>query len=582
MGIFNRKKADRLPVELPVPNLLEAWACGKFDNCDYFALTAPIDKWSTAYPMHCLSEAAGKICNDGWGIVTWKLTVFVYSSKSMVTQRAKTLGRDVKPLIIDCLSCFARAFSNWYTFVDIVLDESWHIETYLCRDMATMMPGVSHLRLSSPDGLLQLQGCEANDNLEWIQYPAYDNPNHPAEWCRPVSFPSGMVMYDHSPQSGSMDIEIVSEPETLELYIVNGVELAQDVSGTRDVIFTRPTGPVAFSYLGDEPVRLTKGEGVWIPVAISTDGGWRIPQWGKPYKVHVHKILNGEASAVNLCRGCQWHTNKAMAILEQSFLGNDDTDLDIRDKTVQLAIEQLEKAVKAKSSDWYVKTLLRDLKAASDDEIPAIIHADRCAWLAGIHAMDNLEEEYEAAMVAKPNYHLGMYNRAMAKRFTGDNEAWVEGLENLLKCHPQHAQALFDLGVFACMAGDEEREMHLYAKSIEADPTYSHPYYNIGKTYEDNGDVQLAKKFYKKALEQDPHYIEATEQLAGIMWVEGSRQEAVKLLEDNVQSNPLRVDTYQKLLQLAQNLGDTQLMLKTMGKFQENLPRIAAQMQEGS
>ena len=48
MGIFNRKKVDRLPIELPVPNLLEAWACGKFDNCDYFALTAPIDKWSTA------------------------------------------------------------------------------------------------------------------------------------------------------------------------------------------------------------------------------------------------------------------------------------------------------------------------------------------------------------------------------------------------------------------------------------------------------------------------------------------------------------------------------------------------------
>ena len=583
MSLFKRKKSALLPIGLPVPSFSEAWAQGKFDDCDYYALTAPIDEWSAAYPMHCLSEAAEDICDDGWGIVTWKLIVYVYSSESMAVERAKFLGGNVKPMKVKCIACFAKAFSNLYKYVDMVLDESWHIEAYLCRDLDMGMPGVSHLRLSAPDGLYQLQGCEGNNSLEWIQYPSYGEPNHPPEWCRPVAFPAGMVMCDHRPQGGPMDMEIISDPENLEFYFVDGVELARDVSGTRDVIFTRPTGPVAFSELMGEPVRLTSGEGVWIPVAIGIEGILRIPEWAETYKPYVDKILNSETKATKVCRGCQWHINKAITLVEQAFL-RDDAEIDgnMRAEAIQGAIKQLEKAVEATPWDWYAKTMLRDLKAVSVDEVPALIHADRCGWLAGRGEMDQLEEEYEAAMAAKPNYHLAMYSRAMAQQFIDNFDACAEGLEELLRHHPHHAQALFDLGVIACRDGDEKREMELYAKAIKADPTFTPPYYNTGKTHEDNGNIQLAREFYEKTLELNPHYIEAAEQLAGIMEAEGDYKGMVRLLLGNIQSDPCRVTTYENLFQTAQKLDDNQLVDMTFQALQKNLPRIAVQMQEGS
>lgn len=54
--IFKKKKVNL--------SLEEKWAKATFDNCDYYALTAPINQCGTTYPMHCLSEAAGPIVKE--------------------------------------------------------------------------------------------------------------------------------------------------------------------------------------------------------------------------------------------------------------------------------------------------------------------------------------------------------------------------------------------------------------------------------------------------------------------------------------------------------------------------------------
>ena len=563
---------------MPVPSFTEAWAQGKFDSTDYYALTAPIKEWSADYPCHCLSETADGICDDGWGIVTWKLTVFVYSSKAMAAERSKMLSKNVQPLKLKCLSCFAKAFSNCYSYVDMVMDESWHIETFICRGHSLEMPGVSHLRLSAPDGLFQLQGCEASKNLEWIQYPSYGEPNHPAEWCRPVAFPFGTVMHDHGPQGGPMDIEMLAEPKSLHYYDIDGVELARDASGMREAIFTLATGPVAFANLKTESVRLTTGEGVWIPISIKTDTEWNIPDWAEAYRSYVNKILRGDVEALQLCRGCQWHTNKAMFILEQSYINDEQINDGERTKALRRAIDHLEKAVENKPWDWYAKALLQDIKKLSDSEIPALIYADRCGWMASAGAMDKLEEEYKKAAKVKPNYHLAMHNRALAYRNIEDNKTAAVILNDLLKHHPLHAQALFDLGAIAGMVGDETREMKLYAKAIKSDPTFALPYYNIGKTYEDNGDIESAKKFYKMTLKHNPHYIEAAEQLVNIMWMEGDLNGSIKLMIKNIESDPRRLKTYQGLFQIAHAIDNEQLKMRTFKSLKDNLPRVAAEM----
>ena len=579
MKLFGgKRKNKKFLVSLPIPSFTDAWAQGKFDSTDYYALTGPIKEWSADYPFHCLSESAPGICDDGWGIVTWKLTVYIYSNKEMAAERSKMLSKNVKPFKLKCLSCFAKAFSNCFSFVDMVLDESWHIEGYVCRGHSSDIPGVSHLRLSAPDGLFQLQGCEASNNLEWIQYPSYGEPNHPMEWCRPVAFPFGTVMHDHSPQGGPMDVEMLAEPESLNYYNIDGVELGRDASGMREAIFTRATGPIAFADLKTEPVRLTTGEGVWIPIATKTDTEWNIPDWAEDYRSFVNKLLNGEIDALQLCRGCQWYTNKAMFILEQSYVNDEQLSPEERTKAIKLAIDHLEKAVENKPWDWYAKTLLRDIKSLPDNEVPALIYADRCGWMASAGAIEKLENEYENAIKVKPNYHLAMHNRALAYKNVGDNKTAAEILKELLKKHPLHAQALFDLGVIAGTVGDEKLEMKLYAKAIKSDPTFALPYYNIGKTYEDNSDIKSAKKFYEMTLKHNPHYIEAAEQLINIMWTEGDYNGSYKLMTKNIESDPRRLKTYLGLFQIAHLTNHEQLAMMTFQSLKENLPRVAAAM----
>jgi len=56
--------------QVSIPSFKYLWANGYFDKCDYYALTAPLDQWNADYPTHCLSEPAGEITEENWGIVT--------------------------------------------------------------------------------------------------------------------------------------------------------------------------------------------------------------------------------------------------------------------------------------------------------------------------------------------------------------------------------------------------------------------------------------------------------------------------------------------------------------------------------
>ena len=577
-------------VDLPIKSFSELWAEGKFDDVDYYALTAPLVEWSACPSYHCLSEPAPGICDENWGIVTWKLTVYVYSSKEKANLRAKMLGGNVKPLKLNCLSCFARVFSKNFSYVDMVLDESWHVKSYVCREIDYNSPGVSHIRISLPEGLYQLQGCSASSNLEWIQYPSYSEPNQPEEWCRPVSFPGYMVMYDHSAQGGPADVEFLHDPEGFNYINVDGVEFAIDSTENSKTLFTRPTGPVAFANLMQESVRLTNGEGAWIPLCNIFDEEYVIFSWAQDYKPYIDKILNGEVNFEHFDRGCKWFINRAMTLLENEYLGKDmDEDYgkeaktyeENRTKVLKEAMSLLAKAVESKPWDWYAIALLKDLKTLTPEEVPALIHADRCAWLLNMGFKEQMEEEFNIAISAKPNYHLALYFRASAYRFENLTDAYIESLENLLKFHPKHAQTLFDLGVAACSRGDEATEMRYYAKAIEADPTFAPPYFNTGKTHEDNGEEDEAKEYYEKALHYNPYYVESSENLAMILWSAGEYDEAVKLILRNIVAEPRRLQTYQNLIQVARILEDAELMSIAYNALKANLPRYARTVEQG-
>ncbi len=570
-------------VTLPTPKFESIWATGEFDNVDYYVLIAPIAEWSAAGFYDFLSIPADGLIEQGWGIVTLKTIIYVYADYDMAQRRAKIIGGRVKTLKLECLSCFFRILSNTYAYTDIVLNEAWHIKSYLCRNSNDSEPGVYHLRLSTPNNLFEMQGCKNTTDLVWTQYPSYAEPNHPIEWDCPVPFPGVMAMYDHAPQGGTAVTEILVSAESLEYYMVDGVELAISKDNGIKTIFTRPTGPGAFSGLQSELIRITSGEGVWAPLASLHGENWLHKEWASSYKPYIDKILNNKYDKKGFDVGCVLFLNKAMTILENTFLADVEATDDLKAKSLAEATELLEKATRINPWNYYIKNLYYEITNFSMKEIPAVVHNNRIAWLITSKRFNEGADEYKRALNAKSNYAVAMHTAITAFKEMNQMELFGKALEGILKLQPNHAMTLFDLAIMACHQGNEAQELEFYEKAMKADPNYAPPFYNTGKTHEDNGNLDLAKQFYRKTLSINPYYIEAAEQLAFILLSEqkaSSFREGFDLLLEAIEYEPRRTNAYIMLLKIADKMHDDNLKEMVMNKLRGKLPRLFIELEK--
>jgi tetratricopeptide (TPR) repeat protein len=563
----------------PISSFKKLWVEGSFDHCDYYALTAPLDEWSADFPIHCISEDAGEVTEEGWGIVTWHLVVYVYSSQREAERRARKLGGNVKPLKLKCLSCFARVFSTFYSYVDLILDETWHMKSFVCRDVQEDLDygRVGHVRLDSNDGLFQLEGCAGNQSLVWEPYRRYGHHKHPTEWCRPVPFPGSMVLFDHSAQGGYMDMDFLAPPESLDYLFFDENLWARDLVESRDTetIFSRPIGSLAFANLLGEKVRITRGEGVWIPIARGNAQEWHLFPWSQNLKEAINLFLQdpSQAQETNLDRGVKWYTNQALATLEATYLLDEDADDDSCAKARDEAVKLLDRATESAPWDWYAHTLRRDITRLDLNEIPALIHADRICWCITGGERASMDEEFAKAMSFRKDYELALYNYSMALRQIGAENDHIRVLEQLLEVDPQHSQGNFDMALLALQRGDEETEMQLYEISAESDPHFAPPLYNMGKTFEERGDHGKAVQYYLKALEVDPYYVEAIEQIGIIAHLAGKNDEAEKYFRRAVRADTWRIQTLHHIEQFAQNTGRDKFLTFIAQTFQYNMPR---------
>lgn len=560
----------------PIETFTHLWAQGEFDRRDYYVLTAPINEWSTAHPMHCVSEHAGALAEEGWGIVVWHLVVNIYSDKELALQRARHLGGNVKPLYLKCLKCFVGAFSTWFTYADMILDEKWHIDSCTCRDNEKHRGVVSHVRLCDSNGIYELNGCMGNDSLVWDPIREYGEPNRPQEWCRPVSLPQGMIMNDHSPQGGPVDLEIVSEAETLSYFSYNGQTYATEPTNDRiQQIYARPIGDIAFANLQGEKIRITCGEGIWVPIAFSSNGIWSLYPWSSNYEDVVNKYASDDEDVVEgqLTRDAVWFTNKALRILEDAFLDEEKND---KDKATALATAKdlMAKGCKLTPRDWYSNAIYDELCRSTVETAKSVIHADRINWKAYIGAdFDSISEEFADAVNINPNNQLVYHNMALAYRAFQNDDQCESLLEKLLGINPRNAQANYDLAICYLQHGDEETEIAYYLKAIEADPSHALSYYNLGKTYEEQGDYGTALDYYKQAMESDENLPQAFEQAAFIMQHYGMIDDAKKMRFQALGADFRRIATYDHIWEFCKEINDFDLHEIAMETMAVALPR---------
>jgi tetratricopeptide (TPR) repeat protein len=414
--------------------------------------------------------------------------------------------------------------------------------------------------------------------VAWEAYRRYDDPKMPSEWCRPIPFPGETVFYDHTNHGGYMDMDFLSAASNLDQFVFCGKVWARDLLRTesRETIFARPVGMLAFSNLLDEKVRITRGEGVWIPIARQYDNDWHLFPWSKAMEPLISAFMPDPSAAYRLNHnmGSKLYVNEALALLENVFFDREtESSEKAQNETLKKAIELLESAVQTCGWDWYAERLLCDLKKVDIHAIPAIVHSDRIYWYGTHKNREGMDEEFNLSMSVFPDYELALYNYSVCLLRLGFTDDGIQVLSHLLEINPIHSQANFEMALIDMKKGDEESEIKRYMISAENDPHFAAPLYNLGKTYEDKGQINLAKKFYSRAIEVDPFYAEALEQLGFIAHDEGDNELAKEYFMRALKADGQRIITYEHVVWFADQTKDTDLLSVARNLFQDNLPR---------
>ena len=92
-------------------------------------------------------------------------------------------------------------------------------------------------------------------------------------------------------------------------------------------------------------------------------------------------------------------------------------------------------------------------------------------------------------------------------------------------------QALFLLGVNACLQGEWEEAFRRFVTVIGQAPAWPEPYHNLGVVYWHQGDTESAQKSWEKALSLRPRFVEALIGLGLANLTAGRQHEGLRCME---------------------------------------------------
>jgi len=105
-------------------------------------------------------------------------------------------------------------------------------------------------------------------------------------------------------------------------------------------------------------------------------------------------------------------------------------------------------------------------------------------------------------------------------------EEAVKKYEAILRTHPDHVDAMVNLGNALLELGSPEQAEHYYREALAQDPDHVEANYNLASLFEERGEFGNALLFFRKALQEDPEFADAHFSLALVLDALDKRQAA--------------------------------------------------------
>jgi len=450
----------------------------------------------------------------GQRVLLWHSTLYVYIDVAVALRRLEVLGDNVTIVEVRDLLAFVRELSRRVPLVDVILDESWHMELYACRE--TDYQAVSHLRVSTPDYLFELTRCPNAENARWTPYESYNIPAHKAEYCRPVAFPvkppAGQTVLDASHAVRIMEPESAVTAMAGKRSILLTTHRSPEGIQTHRA-WTAPLWDMALYEATSNDVLAVRGEGVFVCFAetTATTSRWTFR------KSTDHLCSPGDldnsfsaSSTGGYIRGPEWYLNAAYASLELVG-GQDHPD----DGWTELALTEAKQLValglKDDSSHRYLRALKRNLDVGTKEAILSAVKADRACWLLYVHRYEQMDQEADEAIALCPQFPEPYYTKAhsVLERDKEKSGAWEAALRKVLDVCPGYGPAYFNLAMATNWAQDESGRMAMLEEGARRDPEDAYCAFGIAETHFHAARLDDAEKWACEALKRQPSSIRA-------------------------------------------------------------------------
>jgi len=98
--------------------------------------------------------------------------------------------------------------------------------------------------------------------------------------------------------------------------------------------------------------------------------------------------------------------------------------------------------------------------------------------------------------------------------------------EAILRTHPEHVDAMVNLGNALLELGSPAKAEDYYREALALDPDHVEANYNLASIFEERDELANALLFYRKALQEEPEFADAHFNLARVLDALGKRQAA--------------------------------------------------------
>ena len=138
------------------------------------------------------------------------------------------------------------------------------------------------------------------------------------------------------------------------------------------------------------------------------------------------------------------------------------------------------------------------------------------------------------------SYNAGDYGRAL------------RNIRKSVRIDPENADAVFDMGNILQEQGETAKAMTSYRKAIKLNPVYAEAYNNLGIALQDSMQLDKAIKYYREAVRADCNYAEAYNNLGVAFREKGRLDEAVTNFQRALLLKPDYANAYHNLVDAIQ------------------------------